>query len=61
MPDRHRIPCPSCPGTMDARSKVCHKCAVAVQKATFTIPPRRQPVIRPYFEERRRMKRFRSM
>jgi ferredoxin len=46
---------------MDARSKVCHSCAVAVQKSTFTIPPKRETVIRPYFEERRRMKRFRSM
>ena len=47
MPNRPRI--------------ACHSCAVAVQKATFTIPKRGQPVIMPYFEERKRMKRFRSM
>jgi len=58
---RPRIPCPSCPGTMNARSKVCHKCAIATQKATFTIPPRREKAVMPYYEERRRMKRFRSM
>jgi hypothetical protein len=46
---------------MDARSKVCHKCAVAVQKATFTIPPRREKVVRPYWESRKPGKRFRSM
>ena len=61
MLDRPRLPCPTCPGTMDARSKVCRNCAVAVQKATFTIPKRRPRLVVPYFEERRRMKRFRSM
>ena len=63
MPDRPHIHCPTetCKRMMDPRSRVCHSCAVAVQKRTFTIPKRRQPVIMPYFEERRRMKRYRSM
>jgi len=59
---RVKVPCPTpdCPRTMDPRSKVCHDCAVAVQKRTFTIPKRRGAVV-PYYYEWKRMKRFRSM
>ena len=58
---RVKIPCTACDGEMDSRSRVCHSCAVAVQKATFTIPKRRQPVIMPYRHYHKPGKKFRSM
>ena len=58
---RVKVPCPTpdCPRTMDPRSKMCAACNRAVQKATFTTPKRRQPVIMPYRHYHKQGKKFR--
>jgi hypothetical protein len=57
-----KIPCPTpnCPRMMDPRSRTCADCNRAVQKRTFVIPKRRG-IVAPYYEQQKRMKKFRSM